>query len=98
MVSQVREYMIYGDHGSRGREFLGVVVIDAGVGASGSGADFLCGWRGMMKVMDEREEILGFGMGMSVEEALSEREVRHVEVEKKGWIAKWEGGSMRWDG
>lgn len=87
--------MIYGEHVSRGREFLGVVTVDAGVGGV-SGVDVTCGWRGMVRVEDERNEVAGFAKGVSAEEATNERDSRHHEVEGRGWTARWEGGGMKW--
>lgn len=98
--------MLYGEHGSRGREFWGVVVIDAGVGlGNGSMAGAIageillaCGYRGEVKVGDGRGEVLAFAMGTSAEEAWGEREARREEVEKRGWWARWEGGNLNWEG
>jgi len=71
--------MLYGDHGSKGREWFGTIVV------GGMGGDVNVGWRGWSRV--EREEVGGFGWGVSVEEAVGERERRREAVDGKGWRA-----------
>ena len=53
------------------------------------------GWRGWLRV--EREEVGAFGMGLSVEEMLEEREGREEAVRGKGWRGVGEkGGEVVW--
>lgn len=52
----------------------------------GSGtADVTTGWKGWLRV--DREEVSGFGVGMSAQEAVSDRERRHAAVQEAGWTA-----------
>ena len=69
--------MLHGDHGSKGREWVGTVV------CGGGGGDVNLGWRGWLKV--GRGEVGGFSWGVSVEEALGDREGRRKIVDGKGW-------------
>ncbi|KAI0146289.1 hypothetical protein GGR57DRAFT_479435 [Xylariaceae sp. FL1272] len=77
ILSQLDEFMLYGDHGSKAREWWGTVVI------GGVGGDVNAGWKGWLTV--EREEVSGFAPGMSVEEALRERDKRQQAVDRAGW-------------
>jgi hypothetical protein len=49
-----------------------------------------------LRVESEREDVSRFGMGVSVEEAMKEREQRHLAVESKGWRALSNWGEYRW--
>ncbi|KAI1360239.1 hypothetical protein F5Y08DRAFT_53659 [Xylaria arbuscula] len=80
VLGQVDEYMVYGDHASRGRRWWGTVVI----GGSGGGGDVNAGWKGWCR--GERESVSGFALGISLEEALRERRRRHEVVERAGWV------------
>ena len=84
--------MLYGDHGSKEREWVGTIV------NGGVGGDVNVGWRGWLRV--EREEVCGFGWGISVEEALGDRERRRSVVEGKGWkgICDGLGGEFEFSG
>jgi hypothetical protein len=53
-------------------------------------------WRGWLRVESESEDVPRFGMGVSVEEAMREREQRQLAVENKGWRAVSEWGEYRW--
>jgi hypothetical protein len=75
--------MLYGDHGSKGREWVGTVV------NGGLGGDINVGWRGWLRV--EREEVGAFGWGISVEEAMDDREKRWEVVDGKGWKSVCDG-------
>ncbi|KAI1432696.1 hypothetical protein GGR50DRAFT_577524 [Xylaria sp. CBS 124048] len=85
------EFMLYGSHGSRSREWWGTVVIG---GAGGGHVN--AGWRGWLRV--DRETVGGFAVGMSVEEALQERGRRHEVVDAAGWVASSHWGSYAWKG
>ncbi|KAK6951465.1 hypothetical protein Daesc_008000 [Daldinia eschscholtzii] len=95
-VAAAGEWMLYGAHGSRAREWWGTVVI----GGSGTGGgpsvkgDINAGWKGWVKV--EREEIEGFPADFSVEEALRDREKRQKVVDDAGWVASSRVGSYLW--
>lgn len=80
--------MLYGEHGSKGREWVGTIV------NGGLGGDVNLGWRGWLRI--EREEVGTFGRGISVEEAVGDRERI---VDGKGWKALCDGlgGEFRFD-
>ncbi|KAI8623113.1 hypothetical protein F5Y19DRAFT_482070 [Xylariaceae sp. FL1651] len=89
-VTAVEEFMLYEPHGSRDREWWGTVVI------GGTGGDVNAGWKGWLRV--EREDVSGFAMGMSVEEALRERRSRQEAVDSAGWAASARWGRYLWKG
>ncbi len=80
--------MLYADHRSKGREWLGTIV------NGGLGGDVVLGWRGWLRV--EREHVGGFGEGVSIEEVWGERGRRDEVVEGKGWRADSEMGGFAW--
>lgn len=99
----VEEHMLYGNHSSYGREFGGTILLgldgrDAvnAVDLRGMGKpEMVMGWRGWLRV--EREEVEAFGIGVSVEEMLEERERREMVVRGKGWRGMGEkGGKVMW--
>lgn len=97
------EYMLYGDHGSRDREWWGTVVVGSsglfssaslphpggGGGTAAATADVLCGYKGWLRV--ERDEVPGFHMAVSAEEALADRDRRAEAVGRSGWkaVSRW---------
>ncbi|KAH9883529.1 hypothetical protein F4778DRAFT_798771 [Xylariomycetidae sp. FL2044] len=87
-LAGAQEWMLHGRHGSRDREWWGTVVI------GGIGGHVNAGWKGWMRV--EREEIGGFAIGMSVEEALRDRTKRQDLVDGAGWVAGSLWGSYVW--
>lgn len=87
-LEHLEEYMILGEHGSKGREWLGTIVL------GGVGGDVMVGWRGWLGV--ERELVGGFGEGVSVEEAWGEREKRIEVLDGKGWRGVCEMGKFNW--
>ncbi|KAI1770623.1 hypothetical protein F4818DRAFT_255264 [Hypoxylon cercidicola] len=93
-VAAAQEWMVYGAHGSRAREWWGTVVIGAGVGGSGVKGDVNAGWKGWLRV--EREEVAGFAAGISVEEALRDRGKRQEVVDGTGWVAGSRVGGYVW--
>lgn len=84
-------WLVYGEHGSKGRELV-VRIVSGG----GGEADVVGGWRGWLRVEREGKEGGGFGMGMSVEEAMREREERRSVLEGMGWRAVCEEGGFTW--
>lgn len=101
----IEEYMLYGDHESYGREFGGSILFGSdGRDAAGKTVanvrgmgrpDIIMGWRGWLRV--EREEVAGFGMGVSAEEVLGQRERREEVVKGKGWRGVGDkGGEVVW--
>ncbi|KAK8120617.1 hypothetical protein PG999_004737 [Apiospora kogelbergensis] len=99
-LAAAREYMLYAPHASRNRAWWGSVVVGGtsggfgGPGVDGRGerlvADVITSWRG-------RQEVPGFGVGMSVDEALGERERRAELVRNRGWEARAREGVYAWD-
>lgn len=89
-IMEVEAYLQGGEHSSMGRECVGVVV------NGGQGGDIVVGWKGWLKVHSERDEVPKFGFGVSVEEAMREREQRQVVVDEKGWRAVSSMGEYRW--
>lgn len=91
VCAEVEKFMMYGDHGSRRREWWGAVVIGAPgniTGKSNAHVVVTAGRKGWLRV--ERAQIQGFG-GKGVEQALSERESRQAAVAAAGWV-----GSSLW--
>jgi hypothetical protein len=87
-LESVKGYMLWGEHGSKGREWLSTIVI------GGVGGDVMVGWRGWLSV--KREAVGGLGEGVSVEEAWEERERRQEVVDGKGWTGFCEMGEFSW--
>ncbi|KAL7623567.1 hypothetical protein AAE478_007250 [Parahypoxylon ruwenzoriense] len=91
-------WMLYGAHGSRAREWWGTVVIGGGSGMGVAAAsvkgDVSAGWKGWLRV--EREEVPRFPDGMSVDEALRDRDRRQEAVDGAGWVASSRVGSYVW--
>ncbi|KAI0891636.1 hypothetical protein F4806DRAFT_297212 [Annulohypoxylon nitens] len=96
-VAAAGQWMVYGAHESRAREWWGTVVIGGGSGAGGGTGvkgDVNAGWKGWLKV--EREEISGFPAGVSVEEALRDRGKRQEAVDAAGWVTVSRVGGYVW--
>ena len=87
-MDSVDDYMLWGDHESKGREWVGTVL------NGGVGGDVMVGWRGWLRV--ERGAVGNFGEGMNVGEAWAERDMRQEVAEKSGWRAGSEIGDFRW--
>ncbi|KAI0842351.1 hypothetical protein F5Y06DRAFT_292275 [Hypoxylon sp. FL0890] len=97
-VAAAGEWMLYGEHGSRAREWWGTVVIGGGSGTGSDGTsvkgDVNAGWKGWLRV--EREGVPGFPAGVSVEEALRDRDKRQEVVDAAGWVAASRVGGYAW--
>lgn len=91
-MDSVENYMLHGDHASKGREWMGTLV--NGGGMLVKGADVVVGWRGWLRV--EKEAVGAFAEGMAVEEAWGERERRQEVVDERGWKAGSEMGKFSW--
>ncbi|KAH6683201.1 hypothetical protein B0J14DRAFT_141426 [Halenospora varia] len=94
-LSSLDSYMLNGEHASKGREWKGTFVLGGSPGVGiGKGAEERIlvgtGWRGWLR--GEREEVTGFGVGISGEEAWAEREQRWGVVVGKGWKGVAEEG------
>ncbi|KAI1104390.1 hypothetical protein F4804DRAFT_193500 [Jackrogersella minutella] len=96
-VAAATQWMLYGTHGSRSREWWGTVVIGGGSGTGGGMSvkgEVNAGWKGWLEV--EREEVSGFPAGVSVEEALRDRDKRQEVVDAAGWVAASKVGGYMW--
>jgi len=92
--------MLYGEHGSKGRVWGGVVIVgvEGGEGLTGKGMERVVletGWWGWLKV--EREDLIGEagfmgiireGGGVSLEEAIGGRERWWEVCRERGWRAE----------
>lgn len=87
-VDALEEYMLWGDHASKGREWVSTIVL------GGVGGDVMVGWRGWLGV--ERDVVGGFEEAVSVEEAWVDRERRQEVVDGKGWRGVCEIGEFKW--
>ncbi|KAI0110748.1 hypothetical protein GGR51DRAFT_75207 [Nemania sp. FL0031] len=94
VLGGVDEFMLYGDHASRGRQWWGTVVI----GGAGGGGLVHAGWKGWLRVEREDVGVGGFAAGVSIEEALQARSSRMHTVEQAGWTASSRWGSYSWKG
>lgn len=104
-LAAAREYMLYAPHASRTRAWWGSVVVGGTTGGFGGPlavdrrgerlvADVVASWKGWLHV--QRQEVPGFGVGMSVEKALGERERRAELVRNRGWEARAREGAYAW--
>lgn len=98
VLSAAEQHMIYSRHASIAREWWGSIVIGGGSPAvlGPEVASVTTGWRGWLRV--DREEVRGFGLGMSIEEALLDRERRQRAVNDAGWTANCVWGGFTFDG
>jgi hypothetical protein len=103
IIASAEEFMVYGTHASKAREWWGTILIGKSSGASharsvGHGhlsTAPICvttGWKGWLRV--DRDQVRGFPAGMSIEEALAERERRQEAVDRAGWVASSEWGGF----
>lgn len=90
-LEQVEGNLVGGEHASMERECVGIVVNGA------QGGDIMVGWRGWLRAGSERDDVPRFGIGISMEEAMREREQRQLAVESKGWRAVSEWGEYKWN-
>ncbi|KAI0471182.1 hypothetical protein F4859DRAFT_515402 [Xylaria cf. heliscus] len=88
VLETLDEFMLYGDHASRGREWWGTVVV------GGTGGHVNAGWKGWLRI--DRENVAGFQVGISLEEAVRERERRQAAVDRAGWAANSRWGTYVW--
>ncbi|KAI8673625.1 hypothetical protein NCS55_00683300 [Fusarium keratoplasticum] len=95
LVAEAEGVLLYGDtaQASAGREWWGTVV----VGGHGAG-DVTASWKGWLRV--DRENVRGFTLGISAEEALEQRGQRQGVVEAAGWAAtsQWGGFTFKEEG
>lgn len=104
-ITAAGEFMLYGRHQSRDREWWGTIVVgSSGLSTSTSTAshpsttsraapaDVLTGYKGWLRV-DRAEPVPGFHIGISAEEALADRDRRAEAVGKSE--GRWRATS-RW--
>ncbi|KAJ0107448.1 hypothetical protein J7T55_009413 [Diaporthe amygdali] len=98
VLSSAEHHMLYSRHASIAREWWGVIIIGGGspTALGSEMANVTTGWRGWLRV--DREDIRGFGMGMSIEEALLDRDRRQRAVHEAGWTASCAWGGFTFDG
>ncbi|KAM0341515.1 hypothetical protein ACHAPU_009963 [Fusarium lateritium] len=89
LAVQAENILLYGNvaRASAGREWWGTIV----VGGLGAG-DIATGWKGWLRV--DRENVRGFALGISAEEALNQKEQRQDIVDAVGWAATSQWGSF----
>ncbi|KAM0424646.1 hypothetical protein ACHAPT_010172 [Fusarium lateritium] len=96
LVAEAEGVLLYGDaaKASAGREWWGTVV----VGGLGAGDVTAASWKGWLRV--DRENVRGFALGISAEEALEQRGQRQGAVEAAGWAAtsQWGGFTFKEEG
>ncbi|TPX16549.1 uncharacterized protein E0L32_003843 [Thyridium curvatum] len=99
LVAAAEQRMLYGQHGSRRREWWGTIVIGRAAAAAGSGGAgdvaVEAGWRGWLQVA-AAQEATSFGSCLSLEEGLLERERgrrRRAAGRQQTWVASsvWGG-------
>ncbi|SPQ26399.1 ce813642-ac17-4fae-aaa5-8aa3e7084553 [Thermothielavioides terrestris] len=92
-LASIEDYMLYGSHRSRGREWWGTVVIGGGLNPAGSASAaasassqvaVTADWKGWLRI--DRAEVPIFA-DMSAEEALANRDRRQAAVDDAGWVA-----------
>lgn len=94
VLSSAEQHMIYSKHASIAREWWGNIVIGGGSPtALGPGhADVTTGWKGWLRV--DKDEVRGFPVGMSIEEALVERAQRQRAADATGFTASCVWGNF----
>lgn len=94
VLTSAEHFIVYSRHASVAREWWGTIVIGGGGPTTlGPGhADVTTGWKGWLRV--DREEVRGFPLGMSAEEALVERDQRQRAADASGYTATCAWGSF----
>ncbi|KAK8017924.1 hypothetical protein PG991_007114 [Apiospora marii] len=98
-LAAAREYMLYAPHASRARAWWGSVVVGGAAGGFGAAVDGRggeAGGRRRGELEGLRQEVAGFGVGISVEEALEDRERRAALVRNRRWEARAREGTYAW--
>lgn len=92
VLKAAEQYMVYAKHASSAREWWGTILIGRGSPATfGVGnVDVTTGWKGWLRI--DRDEIRGFPLGISIEEALVERDQRQRAVDDAGYTATSQWG------
>lgn len=100
IIASAEQYMLYGTHRSRDREWWGTIVVGAAGatpfrGSTGPMVDVAAAWKGWLRV--DRAEVPGFGLGLSAEESLADRGRRQAAVDAAGWAASSLWGGFAFD-
>ncbi|GAB1319742.1 DNA recombination and repair protein Rad51-like C-terminal domain-containing protein [Madurella fahalii] len=97
-LTSIENYMLYGSHRSRSREWWGTLVIGGGANPAGDVPAVLssqiavtAGRKGWLRV--DRPEVASF-WSMGAEDAVTERDRRQAAVEGAGWMATSPWGSF----
>ncbi|KAI3399634.1 hypothetical protein diail_6275, partial [Diaporthe ilicicola] len=98
VLASAEHHMVYSRHASVAREWWGSIIIGGGSPTvlGPEAASVTTGWRGWLRV--DREDVRGFGMGMSIEEALLDRDRRQRAAREAGWTANCVWGGFTFDG
>jgi hypothetical protein len=90
-LENLEKYMLYGEHNSKGRKWVGTIVIgEKGGGKGDVWFEAAAGWRGWCKV--EREEVGAFPVGVCPSDVVEERGRRQEVLDGKGWRVSSEAG------
>ncbi|ODA83128.1 hypothetical protein RJ55_01638 [Drechmeria coniospora] len=83
LVADAQGFMLYNaaSQASLSRQWWGTIVI----GGLGSAGDLVAGWKGWLRV--DREPVQPFALGISSDEALTQRKARQDAVDAAGWAA-----------
>lgn len=94
VVASAEHFIVYSKHASVAREWWGTIVIGGGsLPALGPGrVDVTTGWKGWLRV--NRDDVRGFPLGMSAEEALVDRDQRQRTADAAGYTATCAWGSF----
>lgn len=89
MISGADKFLLYNTvaQASANRVWWGTIVL-GGLGAG----DITAGWKGWLRV--DREEVRPFPPGISLEEALKQRDARQAAVDAAGWLVSSSWGSF----
>ncbi|KAJ4415276.1 hypothetical protein N0V82_007438 [Gnomoniopsis sp. IMI 355080] len=95
VLKSAENFIVYSKHASVAREWWGTIVIGGGSPAAlGSGhADVTTGWKGWLRV--NRDDVRGFPLGMSAEEALVDRHQRQQAADASGYAATCAWGNFQ---
>lgn len=94
VLDAAERFIVYSKHASVAREWWGTIVIGGGSPAAlGPGcADVTTGWKGWLRV--NHDDVRGFPLGMSAEEALVDRQQRQRAADAAGYAATCAWGSF----
>lgn len=87
-LESVESYMLWGNHGSKDREWMATIV------NGGVGGDIMTGWKGWLRI--ERDRMDSFVASISAEEALIEMEISQKHMPPRGWRAVSQYGTFSW--